>query len=64
MRSMCSTHCLAKPSQAEFMCLIERLQEDGVVSVGSHKDTARRPVALLAPVDELAAVLDSQPYWR
>jgi hypothetical protein len=48
---------------SEFIDLVERLKADGFVNVGPHKDTARRPVSLVAAVADIEAVLSSKAFW-
>jgi hypothetical protein len=56
--------CSVPHNSSEFLELLERIQADGFVNVGSHKDPTKRPVSLVVAVDDVQFALQDRPFWK
>lgn len=61
--AFCKRNCLKPPESTAFIELLERLQSDGVISIGSGKDLQKRCLSLCVDVSDVESMLGGLVIW-
>ena len=61
--AFCKRNAIKPPESSEFTELLERLQADGVISVGKGKDPLKRPVSLCVEAADIGSMLGGLVIW-